>query len=131
VVEQPKASAAAERFCSKPAVLAIAFDTNKADIKPKYDADLKALADFLAEFPKAKGEISGHTDNVGGKAFNQKLSQRRADSVKKYMVEKFGVDASRITAKGYGLTKPVASNKTKAGKAKNRRIEANFSCNDK
>jgi len=130
VVEQaqPKASAAAERFCSKPAVLAIVFDTNKADIKPKYDADLKALAAFLAEFPKAKGEISGHTDNVGGKAFNQKLSQRRADSVKKYMVEKFGVDAARITAKGYGFSKPVASNKTKAGKAKNRRIEANFTC---
>lgn len=130
-VAQPKASAAAERFCSKPAVLAIVFDTNKSDVKPKYDADLKALSDFLTEFPKAKGEISGHTDNVGGKAFNQKLSQRRADSVKKYMVDKFGVDASRITAKGYGLTKPVASNKTKEGKAKNRRIEANFTCEEK
>jgi OOP family OmpA-OmpF porin len=131
VAVQPKASAAAERFCSKPAVLAIVFDTNKADIKPKYDADLKALSNFLAEFPKAKGEISGHTDNVGGKAFNQKLSQRRADSVKKYMVDKFGVDPSRIAAKGYGLTKPVASNKTKEGKAQNRRIEANFTCEEK
>jgi OmpA-OmpF porin, OOP family len=128
---QPKASAAAERFCSKPAVLAIVFDTNKSDIKPKYDADLKALSDFLAEFPNAKGEISGHTDNVGGKDFNQKLSQRRADSVKNYMVKKYGVDAARVTAKGYGLTKPVASNKTKEGKAKNRRIEANFVCEEK
>ncbi len=128
---QPKASAAAERFCSKPAVIAIEFDTNKAEIKPKYDAELKTLGDFLAEFPKAKGEISGHTDNVGSKALNDKLSQRRADSVKKYLVDKFGVDAGRIAAKGYGFTKPVASNKTKAGKAQNRRIEANFTCEDK
>jgi len=128
---QPKASAAAEKFCSKPAVIDIEFDTNKADIKPKYDAELKALGDFLAEFPKAKGEISGHTDNVGSKAFNQKLSQRRADSVKKYMVEKLIIDAARISTKGYGETKPVASNKTKAGKAQNRRIETNFTCNDK
>jgi len=68
---------------------------------------------------------------VGSKALNDKLSQRRADSVKKYLVDKFGVDAGRIAAKGYGFTKPVASNKTKAGKAQNRRIEANFTCEDK
>lgn len=127
----PKVSAAAERFCSKPAVLAIAFDTNKAEIKPKYEADLKVLGDFLAEFPKAKGEISGHTDSVGSKELNQKLSQRRADSVKKYLVDKYGVDAARISAKGYGMTRPIASNKTKEGKAQNRRIEANFTCEDK
>ncbi len=125
-----KASAAAARFCNKPAIIEIAFDTNKVDIKPKYNAELKTLADFLAEYPAAKGEISGHTDNVGGRAFNLKLSQRRADSVKGYLVKKFGVDANRITTKGYGLSKPIASNKTKAGKAKNRRIEANFTCGE-
>lgn len=125
---QPKASAAAERFCSKPAVIEVKFDTNKSDIKPKFAADLKVLGAFLQEFPKAKGEVSGHTDNVGGKAFNIKLSQRRADSVKKYLVDTFKIDAERIAAKGYGFAKPVADNKTKAGKAKNRRIEANFNC---
>ncbi|MBI5484633.1 MAG: OmpA family protein [Deltaproteobacteria bacterium] len=123
----PKSSAAV-RFCDKPAVLAISFDTNKAEIKPAYRNDLNKLVEFLKEFPKAKGEISGHTDNVGGKEFNNKLSQRRADSVKKYIVDTYKVDAKRITTKGYGFAKPVADNKTAAGKAKNRRIEANFSC---
>lgn len=124
----PKVSVAAEKFCSKPAILNIQFDTNKSDIKPMYDAELKVVADFLKEFPKAKGEISGHTDNVGGKALNEKLSQRRAESVKKYIVDTFGITADRITAKGYGYAKPLADNKTKEGKAKNRRIEANFTC---
>lgn len=124
----PPKTAAAEKFCNKPAVVEVHFATGKADIKKEYVDDLKALADFLKEFPKAKGEISGHTDNVGAKAMNQKLSQQRAESVKKYIVGTYGIDASRITAKGYGFDKPIASNKTKEGKAKNRRIEANFSC---
>ncbi|MBT1071990.1 OmpA family protein [Pelotalea chapellei] len=119
---------AAEKYCSKPAVVDVRFATGKAAVDPKFQDDLKALADFLKEFPKAKGEISGHTDNVGGKAMNQKLSQQRADSVKKFIVDTYGVDANRITTKGYGFSKPIADNKTAAGKAKNRRIEANFTC---
>ena len=131
VVEQTaQKAAAAQRFCNKPAILEIAFDTNKTDIKPKYYGELKTLGDFLVEFPNARGEIAGHTDNVGGKAFNLKLSQRRAESVKNYLVETFGIAAERIGTKGYGFSKPIASNKTKAGKAKNRRIEANFTCGD-
>lgn len=128
VVESAQKAAAAQRFCDKPAVLAVEFDTNKADIKPKYKADLEKLAEFLKEFPNAKGEISGHTDNVGGKEFNLKLSQRRADSVKQYMEKELGIAPERITAKGFGFSKPVASNKTREGKARNRRIEANFTC---
>lgn len=132
VVEAPKPAPAptpaAEKFCSKPAIINIQFDTDKSDIKPQYDAELKSVSDFLKEFPKAKGEISGHTDNVASKAYNEKLSQSRADSVKKYIVEKYGIAADRITTKGYGFSKPIASNKTKEGKAKNRRIEANFTC---
>jgi OOP family OmpA-OmpF porin len=124
----PVVSKAAEKFCSKPAIINIQFDTDKSDIKPKYNEELKTVSDFLKEFPKAKGEISGHTDNVGGKAYNDKLSQARANSVKKYIVEKFGISADRIEAKGYGFSKPVASNKTKEGKSQNRRIEANFTC---
>ena len=123
-----KAAAAAKRFCSKPAVLAINFDTNKADIKPQYHDELKTVGDFLMYFPKAKGEISGHADTVGNKTHNLILSQARADSVKKYIVDTFGIEATRIDTKGYGFAKPVASNKTKAGRAKNRRMEANFIC---
>ncbi|MEI6703615.1 MAG: OmpA family protein [Deltaproteobacteria bacterium] len=128
VVQSAQKASAAQRFCNKPAVLAVEFDTNKADIKPKYKPDLEKLSEFLTEFPNAKGEISGHTDNVGGKEFNTKLSQRRADSVKQYMQKNFGIAPDRLTAKGFGFSKPVANNKTKQGKAKNRRIETNFTC---
>lgn len=115
------------KLCS-PTVLNITFDTNKSDIKPQYHNELKAVADFLKEFPTAKGVIEGHTDNVGSAASNMKLSQRRADSVRSYLIKTFGIAPARVTAKGYGLTKPVADNKTAAGKQQNRRIEANFTC---
>jgi len=112
----------------KPTVIDIQFDTNKADIKPKYHEELKKLGDFLKEFPNAKGTIEGHTDSVGTKAANMKLSQRRAESVRNYLIKNFDIAPNRISAKGYGPTKPIADNKTAAGRQKNRRIEANFSC---
>ena len=126
-IRAPKA-ALAEKFCSKPAVVDVKFATNKTAIDNKYEDDLKTLGEFLKEFPEAKGEISGHTDTVGGKVFNQKLSEQRAEAVKKYLLNTFGIDPSRITTKGYGYSKPVTDNKTAAGKAKNRRIETLFTC---
>lgn len=118
----------AKRFCDKPAILAVAFDTGKADIKTAYHAELARVGTFLQEFPDAKGVIEGHTDNAGKLALNMKLSQKRADTVRDYIIQRFGIAASRITAKGFGPTKPVATNKTAAGKTKNRRIEALFTC---
>ena len=100
----------------------------KSDIKTKYDADLNKLGTFLKEWPKAKGEISGHTDNVGSDKYNLGLSQRRAASVKQYLVEKFSLAPERLTTEGYGETKPIATNKTKEGRQLNRRIETNFTC---
>ena len=123
----PVVAAPAPKLCS-PTVVDVQFDTNKSDVKPRYHAELKKLADFLAEFPKARGVIEGHTDNAGDKASNMKLSQRRADSVRSYLVKTFGVAPGRLEAKGYGPTKPRSSNKTKEGMASNRRIEANFIC---
>lgn len=128
VVESAQKAVAAQRFCNKPAVISVLFDTNKADIKSKYTNDLNKLGEFLKYFPNAKGEISGHTDNVGGDKYNLKLSQRRADSVKKYIEKTFTIAPERVTAKGYGESKPVASNKKKEGRQLNRRIETNFSC---
>lgn len=125
VVAQPKAAPA--KLCS-PAIIDIQFDTNKSDIKPKSRDELKKLADFLTEFPNAKGTIAGYTDNVGNKASNMKLSQRRADSVRAYLIKNFNIAPERISSKGYGPDKPIADNKTSAGKAQNRRIEANFTC---
>lgn len=107
--------------------LNLEFDTNKAVIKPKYDAEIKKVADFMAKYPKSRAVIEGHTDNVGKDAANVKLSQRRAESVKAYLVKKFGIDAARIKAVGYGPSKPIADNKTKEGRQKNRRVHAVFS----
>ncbi|MDD2897784.1 MAG: OmpA family protein [Desulfuromonadaceae bacterium] len=119
---------AAKRFCDKPAVIEVSFDTNKADLKAKYHDELDKLGNFLKEFPGSKGTINGYTDADGSKNANLKLSQARAESVRNYIITKFAIEAGRITAKGYGPANPVASNKTAEGKAKNRRIEAVFSC---
>ena len=126
----PVVSKAAERFCNKPAVIVVEFETGKATVKEtgKYEDEVKVVSGFLNEFPKARGEISGHTDNVGGKAYNDRLSLARADFIKNYLVENLGIAADRISTKGYGFSKPVATNKTKAGRQLNRRIEANFTC---
>ncbi|MHB8123056.1 MAG: outer membrane beta-barrel domain-containing protein [Desulfuromonadaceae bacterium] len=119
---------AAARFCDKPAVIAISFDTNKTDVKAKYYEELDKLGNFLKEYPDSKGTIEGHTDSDGSKQLNQKLSQARAENVRSYIIKKFGIEDSRVSAIGYGSAKPVASNKTAAGKAKNRRTEAVFTC---
>jgi len=106
--------------------LQVQFDTAKADIKPVYDADLKRVADYLKKYPETTVTIEGNTDNVGGKKYNQKLSERRAESVKNYLVGKLGVDASRISSAGYGMSKPIADNKTAEGRQQNRRVDAVF-----
>jgi OOP family OmpA-OmpF porin len=124
----PAYTATVQRICNKPAILNIHFDFDKADIKSQYHSELKIDGDFLKEFPESTGEISGHTDSIGSEEYNQKLSERRANNVKKYLVENFGVNASRISAKGYGESNPIDSNKTTEGRAKNRRIEAIFDC---
>lgn len=98
------------------------FETGKAVIRPSSFASLDELANLLSRKTMYKLNIDGHTDNVGGKAYNQKLSDSRANAVKKYLTGK-GIDAARITAKGYGLTRPIASNKTPEGRQRNRRVE--------
>ncbi len=123
----PVQKLAPAKFCN-PVVLDINFDFDKADIKPEFHNELNKLGEFLKEFPKAKGTIEGHTDSIGGKKYNERLSLRRAESVRSYLIKNFGIDAGRIAVKGFGLTKPVADNKTREGRAKNRRSEANFSC---
>ena len=100
----------------------IEFDTGKATIRPKSAATLDAAVKVLTDFPTIRLEISGHTDNVGKEDKNIKLSQDRADSVKKYFTDK-GIDASRIQTRGAGPNEPIADNKTAAGKQKNRRTE--------
>lgn len=100
----------------------ITFDVNKSNIKPESEETLMKALKTLQTYPEIEVEIGGHTDSDGSAKSNLKLSQARADAVKAWLVEK-GIDPKRITTKGYGEDKPVADNKTKEGKAKNRRIE--------
>lgn len=99
----------------------ILFDTGKATIKAESEAPLRAVLDLLAGDPALKLEIQGHTDNVGGKDANQKLSRDRAESVKAHLV-RGGVAAARLTTAGFGDTQPVADNGSEDGRARNRRV---------
>lgn len=106
------------------ATINVEFDFDKADIKPAYDKEIQKFADVMKNYPDLNVVIEGHTDSTGKAAYNQKLSEKRANSVKGYMIEKFGIAESRLTAEGYGESKPIDSNKTKAGRQNNRRVEA-------
>jgi len=106
------------------ATLNVEFDTGKAIVKPKYNKEIQKIADVMKKYPDLNIVVEGHTDNVGGKQYNLKLSQRRSEAIKKVMVKKFKIKASRIKAKGFGFSKPIASNSTKEGRQKNRRVEA-------
>jgi outer membrane protein OmpA-like peptidoglycan-associated protein len=109
---------------TKPFVLDdVQFATGRATIAPQSFERLDALVEYMSHKTSTKIEISGHTDNVGKKAVNKKLSQDRANAVRDYLVSK-GIAADRITATGYGDEKPIAPNDTTEGRQKNRRIEA-------
>jgi len=104
------------------AVKGINFATGKADLLPSSNTVLDEIVAVLKSYPDVKLEVQGHTDTVGERNDNIDLSKRRADSVRAYFLSK-GIEDARITAVGYGPDKPIADNKTKAGKAKNRRVE--------
>jgi OmpA-OmpF porin, OOP family len=104
--------------------LDVKFDFDKSIIKDDYCKDIDDLDKVMKDYPDLNVVIEGHTDNIGTDAYNKNLSQERADAVKKYMVEKGGIDANRIKAIGFGEERPVDSNDTKEGRAKNRRVEA-------
>jgi outer membrane protein OmpA-like peptidoglycan-associated protein len=112
------------------ALYGVLFDFNKATLQPASDPVLQKVADLLAKDPALKVEVQGHTDNVGADAYNQTLSEARARAVMDWLV-KHGVAPGRLTAKGYGKTRPVADNGSDDGRAKNRRVEiANPSCTE-
>ncbi|MEE9432163.1 MAG: OmpA family protein [Melioribacteraceae bacterium] len=107
---------------SSPMVLeGVTFATAKAIINPSSEFILNKAYNTLVTYPNLKVEIQGYTDNVGSATSNQKLSQKRADAVKLWLVKK-GIDATRLTAKGYGEDNPIANNNTKEGRQNNRRI---------
>src|SRR3984893_16550219 len=97
------------------------FEHNSAALTVASHPPLDAIADGLKKHPRLKVEIQGHTDSTGSPAYNLKLSQRRADSVRDYLVSN-GVTPDQLETKGYGQTQPAASNKTAEGRAQNRRV---------
>ena len=108
----------------------ILFDTNAADLRPVSMTEIQKMATTLQKYPDTNVIIEGHTDNSGSDAINQPLSERRAQAVANYTISQ-GVDASRVTTKGYGSSDPVADNTTVEGKQANRRVEVAIFANDK
>ena len=117
----PEIKAETKKIFAK-ALQGIQFESGKDVIKKSSNAILNEVVKVMNENPSYNLEINGHTDNKGAAAMNLNLSQRRAEAVMTYLT-KHGVDASRQSAKGYGLTMPVADNATAEGRAKNRRVE--------
>ena len=113
----------AEPIESKIAFESLEFENGKANILPIMHADLDKLANFLIDHPPLKLKISGHTDSAGKEESNLKLSQGRADAIKQYLIEFFKVDPGRITAIGYGSSKPVTQELSDEHKQLNRRVE--------
>ncbi|WP_333827676.1 OmpA family protein [Pararhodobacter sp.] len=100
----------------------ILFATDSATLRADLRSDLRAIAANLQRYPDSTIIVTGHTDSTGAMAYNQSLSERRADSVAAVLIES-GVSSRRVVARGAGQTQPVASNDTAAGRAQNRRVE--------
>ncbi|MEK7342730.1 MAG: OmpA family protein [Pseudomonadota bacterium] len=100
----------------------ITFAYDRADVQPQFQPTLNDVASVLAQYPKTYVDVLGHTDSDGTDAYNQTLSERRAQAVASYLVSR-GVQSARIATRGYGETQPIASNATEEGKASNRRVE--------
>jgi OOP family OmpA-OmpF porin len=98
------------------------FDFNRAEIKPAGRDVLDGAVKVLRDNPSLHVVVEGHTDSIGSDAYNQKLSERRAKAVRDYLVRQ-GIDPSRITTRGYGKSRPVATNATEEGRAQNRRAD--------
>jgi OmpA-OmpF porin, OOP family len=104
--------------------LDVKFDFDKDRVKEESYSDIKNLADFMNQYPQTRTTVEGHTDSVGTDAYNQKLSERRANAVRQVLVNQYGVSGERVNAVGYGESRPVADNASDAGRAINRRVEA-------
>ena len=98
------------------------FDVGKFTLRPESFAELDELVSYMKWKENEKIEIGGHTDNVGSNTDNLKLSQQRAEAIRQYLIKK-GIQPSRVIAKGYGASEPVADNSTDDGRQKNRRTE--------
>jgi OOP family OmpA-OmpF porin len=113
------------KYCS---ILDIQFQIDQDDIQPEMKEKLGVVGAFMDKYPDTTAVIEGHTDNVGTAEYNLKLSRRRADSVVDYLVNNLIINPARLSAVGYGETRPIADNDTQEGKRLNRRVDAVIAC---
>lgn len=102
--------------------LLVNFDYDRSEVKSEYFSEIEEVADFMARFPDINIDLEGHTDSRGTEAYNLSLSDRRVAAVRQVMIDRFNVDAGRVTSRGFGESQPIASNDTDAGRASNRRV---------
>jgi len=114
-----------QQYCS---ILDLQFEIKQDDIQREMKEKLSVVGTFMKKYPDTTAVIEGHTDNVGTEEFNLKLSQQRAESVVSYLMDSFHIASNRLTAVGYGTSRPIADNSTKEGKRANRRIDAVIAC---
>lgn len=100
----------------------VTFATNSANIASNFYSPLNSIASVLVQYPETRIVVNGYTDNTGAASYNLDLSQRRADSVRNYLISQ-GVASSRVTSVGHGINNPRATNSTAEGRAENRRVE--------
>lgn len=112
-------------------VYGIHFATASAEVSPASTPTLDEIADLLRHQPSWRITIEGHTDSIGGPAYNQDLSQRRASAVKDTLIARYKIDGTHLSTAGFGLTRPVETNTTLAGRARNRRVELVRPCSAK
>jgi outer membrane protein OmpA-like peptidoglycan-associated protein len=124
VVEEVVVEEVAEPAEAVRVELDVKFDFDKASVKEESYGDIKNLADFMTQYPQTTTVVEGHTDSVGSDAYNQTLSERRANAVRDVLVNQYGVGVDRVNAVGYGEARPVADNANADGRAVNRRVEA-------
>lgn len=104
----------------------VLFDLDKSDLKPGAMRNIQQLAEFLQQNPERQVIVEGYTDSTGSANYNQRLSERRADSVRMALLSR-GISPERVATRGYGKEYPVASNGTSSGRAMNRRVEVTIS----
>lgn len=126
--DTPRTYAVDDRGCPIPIEevaridLKVNFDFDRSEVKAEYFDEIQQVADFMRQYPDVIAELEGHTDSVGTEAYNQGLSERRVNAVRQVLVDRFSVQASRISAVGYGESRPATTNDTDAGRAENRRV---------
>jgi len=104
--------------------LNIEFGLDRAEIGPQYHIQLKKVADFMKAYPDTTARIEGHTDSAGPAQYNLQLSQKRSESVRQYLINNFSIAPERLNARGFGESRPIATNTTREGRKKNRRVVA-------